>query len=68
MELLTGRELEVAKLVREQRMNREIAEELFLSTKTVETHMRHIFQKLDVSTRTEVAAALDDVRTVDGTP
>ena len=68
MELLTGRELEVAELVREQRMNREIADELFLSTKTVETHMRHIFQKLDVSTRAEVARALADARPVDTKP
>ena len=68
VELLTGRELEVAELVREQRMNREIADELFLSTKTVETHMRHIFQKLDVSTRAEVARALADARPVDTKP
>jgi DNA-binding NarL/FixJ family response regulator len=55
---LTGRELEVAELVVDRRTNREIAEELFLSTKTVETHMRHIFEKLGVSSRVEVARAL----------
>jgi DNA-binding NarL/FixJ family response regulator len=55
---LTGRELEVAELVLDRRTNREIAEELFLSTKTVETHMRNIFNKLGVSSRVEVARAL----------
>ena len=55
---LTGRELEVAELVVDRRTNREIAEELFLSTKTVETHMRNIFNKLGVSSRVEVARAL----------
>jgi DNA-binding NarL/FixJ family response regulator len=55
---LTGRELEVAELVVDRRTNREIAEELFLSTKTVETHMRNIFNKLGVTSRVEVARAL----------
>jgi DNA-binding NarL/FixJ family response regulator len=55
---LTGRELEVAELVLDRRTNREIAEELFLSTKTVETHLRNIFNKLGVSSRVEVARAL----------
>jgi DNA-binding NarL/FixJ family response regulator len=55
---LTGRELEVAELVLDRRTNREIAEELFLSTKTVETHMRNIFNKLGVTSRVEVARAL----------
>jgi DNA-binding NarL/FixJ family response regulator len=55
---LTGREREVAELVLDRRTNREIAEELFLSTKTVETHLRNIFNKLGVSSRVEVARAL----------
>lgn len=59
---LTGRELEVAELVVDRRTNREIAEELFLSTKTVETHMRNIFNKLGVSSRVEVARALVKAR------
>src|SRR5690606_29370018 len=40
---LTGRELEVAELIRSSATNREIADELFLSLKTVETHIRNIF-------------------------
>lgn len=59
VESLTGRELEIAHLVLDRRTNREIAEQLFLSTKTVETHMRHIFNKLGVSSRVEVARLLD---------
>jgi DNA-binding CsgD family transcriptional regulator len=56
---LSGRELEVARLVVDRRTNREIAAELFLSVKTVETHMRNLFRKLDASSRVEVARAME---------
>ncbi len=56
---LSPRELEVAQLVKERKTNREIAAELFLSEKTVETHMRHIFGKLGVSLRVSVARAIE---------
>ena len=56
---LTGRELEVARLVVDRRTNAEIANMLFVSPKTVETHMRNIFRKLDVSSRVEVARAVE---------
>ena len=52
---LSDREWEVARLVVERRTNSEIAADLFLSLKTVETHMRNIFRKLGVSSRVEVA-------------
>jgi ATP/maltotriose-dependent transcriptional regulator MalT len=52
---LTARELQVARLVVDRKTNPEIAAELFLSQKTVETHLRHIFRKVDVSTRVELA-------------
>jgi DNA-binding NarL/FixJ family response regulator len=58
-ESLTGRETEIARLVVDRRTNPEIASELFLSIKTVETHMRNIFRKLDVSSRVEVARVLE---------
>jgi ATP/maltotriose-dependent transcriptional regulator MalT len=59
---LTARELEVAELVRERKTNREIAAELFLSEKTVETHLRHIFGKLGVSSRASVARAVEEAQ------
>ena len=59
IELLTERELEVARLVVDRKTNAEIAAELFLSPKTVETHIRHLFQKLEVSSRVEVARVVE---------
>ena len=55
---LSPREREIAMLVHRQRTNREIAEELFLSEKTVQTHLRNIFAKLGVSSRVAVALAV----------
>jgi DNA-binding NarL/FixJ family response regulator len=59
METLTGRELQVARLVAESKTNPEIATQLFLSQKTVETHIRNIFRKLDVASRIELARAVE---------
>ena len=56
---LSGREREVANLVRERHTNREIAARLYLSEKTVEAHLRSIFVKLSVSSRADAARALD---------
>lgn len=51
--------MEVAELIRSHSTNREIAGELFLSLKTVETHVRHISDKLCVSSRAEIARTLE---------
>ncbi len=59
VETLTQREVQVARLVVDRRTNPEIARELFLSVKTIETHMRTIFRKLDVSSRHEVARVIE---------
>jgi ATP/maltotriose-dependent transcriptional regulator MalT len=59
IEALTGRELQVAWLVVDRKTNPQIAAELFLSRKTVETHLRNIFHKMDVSTRADLARAVD---------
>jgi DNA-binding CsgD family transcriptional regulator len=56
---LSERERQIAVLVRQRRTNPQIAEELFLSAKTVETHLRNIFRKLDVSSRVEVAQLVE---------
>jgi DNA-binding CsgD family transcriptional regulator len=55
---LSAREREIADLVTAGRTNREIAERLHLSVKTVENHMARIFRKLEVGSRAEVAAAI----------
>ena len=56
---LTGRELQVARLVVDRKTNPQIAAELFLSQKTVETHLRNIFHKMGVTTRTSLARAVE---------
>ena len=60
VETLTRRELEVAGLVVERHTNPEIARALVLSEKTVETHMRNIFRKLQVTSRADVARAVEN--------
>jgi DNA-binding CsgD family transcriptional regulator len=56
---LTARELEIARLIVDRKTNGEIAGELFLSLKTVETHIRNMFRKLDASSRVEIARAVE---------
>jgi ATP/maltotriose-dependent transcriptional regulator MalT len=56
---LTGRELQVARLVVDRKTNPQIAADLFLSQKTVETHLRNIFHKMGVTTRGALARAVE---------
>jgi ATP/maltotriose-dependent transcriptional regulator MalT len=56
---LTERELQVARLVVDRMTNPQIAAELFLSQKTVETHLRNIFHKIGVASRVELARAVE---------
>ena len=53
---LTASERRVAQLAAAGRTNREIAQDLFVTLNTVESHMRHVFQKLGITRRTELAA------------
>lgn len=55
---LTPAEHRVAQLAAEGHGNRAIAERLYVTQRTVETHLTHAFQKLDIASRTELAAAL----------
>jgi DNA-binding CsgD family transcriptional regulator len=52
---LTPTELEVSRLVAQGLKNAEIAERMFISVNTVETHLKHVFTKLSLSSRTELA-------------
>ena len=52
---LTAAERRVAALVAEGRTNREVAAELFLGERTVETHLSHVYAKLGVRSRAELA-------------
>ncbi len=55
---LTPQELQIALLLAGGRTTREAAATLFLSPKTIEYHLRHVYQKLDIHSREELAVAL----------
>lgn len=52
---LTRQESNILALVAQGKRNIEIAQELYLSIRTVESHVYRIFQKLEISSRTEAA-------------
>jgi DNA-binding CsgD family transcriptional regulator len=58
LEALTASERRIAELAAEGLTNREIAQTLFVTARTVEGHLTHVFYKLDVKARTELSAAL----------
>jgi DNA-binding CsgD family transcriptional regulator len=55
---LTASERRVAELAASGLTNREIAQQLFVTRRTVETHLTHVFEKLGLDSRTEIEAAL----------
>jgi DNA-binding CsgD family transcriptional regulator len=55
---LTPQEIRIALMLAQGRTTREAAAALFLSPKTVEYHLRHVYQKLDIHSRAELARAL----------
>ncbi len=58
-DLLSAQELLIAQLASTGLSNRQIGERLFLSPRTVGTHLYRIFPKLDVTSRSQLAARLD---------
>jgi DNA-binding CsgD family transcriptional regulator len=60
LEALIASERRIAELAAEGLTNREIAEHLFVTARTVEGHLTHVFGKLDITSRTELPAALGE--------
>jgi DNA-binding CsgD family transcriptional regulator len=56
---LTRREREVAGLAAQGRTNRDIADELVVSVRTVENHLQRVYAKLGVGSRDELRVALE---------
>ena len=61
---LTDKELEVLQRVAEGGSNRQIADGLFVSVSTIKTHLVHIYQKLEVSRRTEAVQKARQLRII----
>ena len=64
LDLLSGREQEVMRLIARGYTYKEVAAELFISIKTVETHMSNVLRKLQLSNRTELTRWAADRRIV----
>jgi DNA-binding NarL/FixJ family response regulator len=55
---LTAQELQIAQLAADGLSNREIGQRLYLSHRTISTHLYRVFPKLGITSRAELAAAL----------
>jgi DNA-binding CsgD family transcriptional regulator len=55
---LTPSELRVARLAANRMTNREIVQALFVTENTIETHLRSVFRKLEIGSRSQLARAL----------
>ena len=58
LDSLTPSERRVAQLAAEDLSNKEIAQSLFVTVKTVEVHVTHVYRKLDIGSRRQLATAL----------
>src|SRR5262249_39446126 len=58
LDALTARERRVAQLAAEGMSNKEIAQTLFVTIKTVEVHLSHAYRKLEISSRAQLEKAL----------
>lgn len=57
--MLTPREKEIAKCIKSGLSYKEIADELFISSRTVNQHLKHIYQKVGVNSRSQLAAKME---------
>jgi DNA-binding NarL/FixJ family response regulator len=57
---LTPQELQIAQLAAQGLSNRDIAERLFISPRTVSTHLYRIYPKLDITSRADLPGAVPD--------
>ena len=64
--ILSKREKEILDLVASGQSNKDIANTLFISEKTVRTHLHNIFRKLDISKRTEAVSLMMDACSTEG--
>ena len=59
---LTKREQEIVDLISDGMSNKEIAQQLHIATFTVKSHVHNVLEKLDLSTRLQIAAFVRDER------
>jgi DNA-binding CsgD family transcriptional regulator len=62
VDALTSSERRVARMAADGMANKEIAQALFVTVRTVEAHLHHAYQKLDISSRDQLSEALGGVR------
>jgi ATP/maltotriose-dependent transcriptional regulator MalT len=67
-EALTPQELQVAILAADGKTNREVGKQLFLSPKTIEWHLGHVYRKLGISSRSKLVRALEERQLVASPP
>ena len=66
MEPLTNRELDVLELLAQRLSNQEIADKLFLSPLTIKSHLKNIYQKLEVGKRREAVEKARKIGIISG--